>query len=70
MQRQLQVSISTRCQALPSCAARLGCLDYCLDNAGIMGERALLQDYPTDGFDQVHVPCKTVFCLQSSNPSS
>jgi hypothetical protein len=32
---------------------RFGRLDCCLNNAGVEGERALVQDYPTDMFDKV-----------------
>lgn len=32
---------------------KYGRLDYCLNNAGIEGTRALVQDYPTDVFDKV-----------------
>jgi NAD(P)-dependent dehydrogenase (short-subunit alcohol dehydrogenase family) len=32
---------------------KYGRLDYCMVNAGIEGERALVQDYPTKAFDEV-----------------
>jgi len=53
--------------------ARYGRLDYCLNNAGIEGERALLQDYPTDMFDKVgagaHCPIAAPRSLVRTAPS-
>lgn len=40
-------------QLVQEIRSKLGRLDYCMNNAGIEGERALVQDYSTETFDQV-----------------
>lgn len=48
------VSNEAEVKALMHCICeQYGRLDYCFNNAGIEGDRALVQDYPTEMFDKV-----------------